>query len=640
MSDSVADYAATTQPSDVPQALLHPRNIAIVGASDNPSKLIAARPVQYLQRYGFAGGIYPINPRYEWVQGLASHPTIADVPDTVDLALIALPREQVLAALQACADAGVLATIVFSSGFAEVEDGHGNELQEQISDLATRTGMAVVGPNSQGLANVAAGFFPCFSTAFADGDPQVDRVAVVSQSGAVAAMTYNLLVAGGSGTKYWVSTGNEASVSVAQVVRAVVEDADVDTICVYLESVRDHDVLTAAANRAAELGKTIIVTRSATTAPGWHAATRHTGAGARDPFGARARLPRSPALLCADSLEQMAALATLSRAGKTVGDGHAAIISNSGGLGVMAADAIESSGLQLSHLGESTHEHLREFLPAFAATNNPIDVTAQLLNDKSLLSRTLPALRDDGEVDIVVIALGAVGDGYDVDQIIHDLTEANRSTNQLYVVIWVGSRVDIRDRLRHSGIPVFTEFRTATSALASWTLHHRTTEPSMPTLVEPYLDDLRPGQVYSSSATPVSPDDLDLYAHLVGQADEADNIHVDAHAARRTGFRDRVSAGLHILSYLTTLGKNTSLWAHATMLRSLTDVRFLSPVLAGDHVRLDLRVDRISPSLTNPTRGTARFAFTIFGAEEDGNERDCVTGHVEYLFHRRTEESS
>lgn len=449
---------------DLLGAVFRPSSIALVGASETPTKLITYRPIEYLRRFGYAGEIYPVNPKYESVQGLPAYASVRHTPQAPAMVIVALPRQHVLGALEECAAVGTKVAIVYSSGFAEVPDGR--DLQQQLTELSRRTGLRVIGPNCQGIANLAEGVFPCFSTAFATDPPATGRVAILSQSGAVAAMIYNSWIAVGGGAKYWGSTGNEADVTVAQLALAAVEDPDVDQLLLYLESVRDADVLAALADRAAALDKQVVLYRSTSSELGWAAAGRHTGAGASGVDQLADVVPRGSHLQHACSLDELIALAQMGRCGKPVAGSRMAVISNSGGLGVMTADAATAAGFLLEDLTASSRDALASLLPGFASVQNPVDVTAQLLNDPGLLASALPVMLSDSGVDALVVALGAVGDGYDVEQIQRDVLRAHAESSKPVVVVWVGSRIDVRHKLGAAGVPVYSSVQVAVAALA------------------------------------------------------------------------------------------------------------------------------------------------------------------------------
>lgn len=450
--------------TDLLRAVFRPSSIALIGASETRTKLITYRPIEYLRRFGYAGEIYPVNPKYESVQGLPAFASVRDTPQPPEMVIVALPRQHVLGALEECAAVGTKVAIVYSSGFAEVPDGR--DLQLELTELSLRTGLRVIGPNCQGVANLAEGVFPCFSTAFATDLPETGRAAIISQSGAVAAMIYNSWIAVGGGAKYWASTGNEADVTVAQLARAAVEDPDVDQLLLYVESVRDGKVLDALADRAAELDKQVVLYRSTRSERGWAAAGRHTGAGMSGTDHLADAIPGGTHLLHACSLEELIALAQMGRCGKPVAGSKMAVISNSGGLGVMTADAATAAGFALEDLTADNRSALASLLPGFASVNNPVDVTAQLLNDSGLLASALPVMLSDTGVDALVVALGAVGDGYDVEQIQRDVLRAHVESSKPVVLVWVGSRIDVRRRLGQGGVPVYTSVPLAITAMA------------------------------------------------------------------------------------------------------------------------------------------------------------------------------
>ena len=642
-TDLSAAPARTTSASgrnDLLRSVFAPSSIALIGASDNPAKLITYRPIEYLRRFGYAGDIYPINPKYETVQGLPAYPSIRHTPHPPELVVVALPREHVLAALEECASVGTKVAIVYSSGFAEVPDGAG--LQTAVTDLAQRTGMRVIGPNCQGVAALEAGAFPCFSTAFATDPPVTGRTAVISQSGAVAAMIYNAWIAVGGGVRYWASTGNEADVTVAQLARAAVEDPDVDQLLLYVESVRDGTVLADLAARAAELNKHVVLYRSTRTPHGWSAAGRHTGAGMAGNDRLDDQVTWGTHLLQADSLEELIALGQLTRAGKPLAGARLAVLSNSGGLGVMTADAATAAGFRLDDLTPESRRALAAVLPGFASVENPVDVTAQLLNDPALLAKALPVMLRDTAVDALVVALGAVGDGYDVEQIRRDVLHAHKESIKPIVVVWVGSRVDVRAELGQAGVPVYTSCGSAILALA----RHRdatvvagtdsSPAPQQDVRIRPGpgapgFADLFVGAHYRSGARTISGAEMASYGAAAGQTEDLDNLHVSLSAARAAGHRARVVSGLHTLTQLTVLGAELGLWENSSVVAGFRSVRFRSPVYEDDAIALSLTVEGLKPLERRPGGGLVTFAF-VLGRPVGDDLEPVATGSVDYVF--------
>lgn len=636
MTTAPTARSVDTGPRALLDAVFAPASVALIGASDNPTKLITYRPIEYLRRYGYGGAIYPINPKYDHVQGLPAYASVRDTPTAPELVLLALPREHVLTALEECAAIGTKVAIVYSSGFAEVGDGC--DLQEELTALATRTGLRIIGPNCQGVATLSSGYLPCFSTAFATDAPEPGRAAILSQSGAVAAMIYNHWTAVGGGAKYWASTGNESNLTVAQLARAAVEDDEIDTLLLYLESVRDPDVLADLARRAAESGKYVVAYRSTRSRTGWDAASRHTGAGTSTTDRLDAALPTGSHLLHADSLDELIDLGQLARADKVVAGPRLGVISNSGGLGVMTADAATAEGFRLDDLATAPRGELSAVLPGFASVRNPVDVTAQLLNDPELLGTALPLMLADTSVDALVVALGAVGDGYDVDQIHRDLVAAHRDSAKPVVVIWVGSRVDVRRRLGAEGIPVFDSVPAAIRALARLRSAGQEISTPRPGPARPRFTELFIGATYRSEPATVPAEALDAYAAAALQTGDDSNVHVDAGAARAAGHPERVVSGLHTLTYVTILGERIGLWAHSSVLAGYDDVRFTAAFYQGEALQLTMEVAELKPLVKRPGTGLVTFTFTLArpdtagAAEGMAETTPVVTGRVRYLF--------
>ncbi|TFH40658.1 MAG: CoA-binding protein, partial [Lysobacterales bacterium] len=195
-------------------ALLKPRSVAIIGASNDPGR-IGGRPLRYLIDVGYAGGIYPVNPGRETVQGLPSFPNVSAIPDPVDLVVIAIPADKAITSLEECAARGVKAAVVFTAGFAETGEA-GRALQNRMSDIARSSGMRILGPNCLGIYNSAIGFFATFTSTLENGMPKPVGVGLVSQSGAYGSHVSLLAIRRGIGVRYWITTGNECDVEIGE----------------------------------------------------------------------------------------------------------------------------------------------------------------------------------------------------------------------------------------------------------------------------------------------------------------------------------------------------------------------------------------------------------------------------------------
>src|SRR4051812_23292432 len=395
-------------------AALNPASVAIIGASDNPHK-VGGRPLLYLQRYGYRGAIYPINPGRASVQGVRAFARIEDTPRPPDLAIIAIAGNEALGAVQACAARGVKVAVVMSSGFAETGE-EGTRAQARMAAAAQAAGMRLIGPNCQGLANFATGMVANFSTIFHE-EGCDGPVAIVSQSGANSQAIYTLLREKGLQARHVHATGNEADVTVADLAAAVVDDPGVHLVLLYMEAIKDPAMLAAAAASARGRDMPIVALKAARTASGQKAASSHTGALASEDRVVDAFLEHHD-IRRARNPQELVAATELYVSGRRPRGRRLVILSNSGASCVMGADHAESRGIPLARVPT---QKLKAVLPAFAAAENPIDVTGALLNDSGLFGAVLPLVGEARECDLLMLALPVAGTGYDVPRFARDL---------------------------------------------------------------------------------------------------------------------------------------------------------------------------------------------------------------------------
>jgi acyl-CoA synthetase (NDP forming) len=443
--------------------LLAPRSVAVVGASDDPGK-IGGRPVDYLRRYRFSGGIYPVNPSRTVVQGLACYPDVASLPEVPDAALIVVPGAAALAAVEGCAAAGVGAAVVLSSGFGEMS-AEGKRAQDRMVAAARDAGMRLVGPNCQGVANISTGAILSFSTMFLELPPVDGPLAVVSQSGSMSQVPYALLHSLGIGLRYTAATGNEADVSAAELATALAEDPDVGLILLYLETVRDAQWLAELGRVAAARHLPVVALKSGTTPSGQAAALSHTGALANEDRVVDAFLERVGIQRARDLKDLVSAAELYLRPSWRPGSGRLAVVSNSGASCVQAADAMDAHGLAVAGLAPETLDHLTRLLPPFATATNPVDLTAALIGNSRLLSDVLPPLAADAAVDALLVALPIAGEGYDLDAL---ATDAGAVATSGTPTVVVATHVPVAQRFHQAGLPVFATEAEAVAALGQW----------------------------------------------------------------------------------------------------------------------------------------------------------------------------
>ena len=448
------------------EAALSPRSVAVIGASDNPHK-VGGRPILYLQRYGFRGAIYPINPARATVQGLRAFARLDELPEVPELAIVAVAGEEAVRAVQACAARGVKVAVVMASGFGET-GAPGLRVQESLVQAAKRAGMRLIGPNCQGLANFATGAVANFSTIFHELEGRDGPVAIVSQSGANSQAIYTLLHAKGLGVRHVHSTGNEADVTVADVAAAVIGDPGVRLLLLYMEAIADPQALATAAEAAREKGIPIVALKAGRSARGQKAASSHTGALAAEDRVVDAFFERHGIWRAADPHELVSA-AALYLSGRPPRGKRLVFISNSGASCVMAADYAEEMGMPLACVTLQARAALSKALPSFAALDNPIDVTGALLGNPQLLSSVLPIVGEDAHSDLLLLALPVAGTGYDVPRFARDLKSFQDAYGHAVAV--AAPQDPVRTEFEKIGIAGFAREREAMDALAQVAAH-------------------------------------------------------------------------------------------------------------------------------------------------------------------------
>ena len=402
---------------DLLRRALDPKAIALIGASENPHK-VGGRPLLYLQRFGFTGKIYPINPNRAEVQGLKAYADLQRLPEAPDLAIVMVAGDGAAAAVEECARRGVKVTICMASGFGETGEV-GAAAQRAMVASARAHGMRLIGPNSQGLVNFGTGTVASFSTMFLEAPPADGPVAIVSQSGAMSAVPYGLLRGRGIGVRHCHATGNDADVTVAEMARAVIEDEGVKLLLLYLEAIPDPAMLAAVAERARERQVPVVALKTGRTAAGQRAAKSHTGALANEDRVVEAYL-RQHGIWRARDMAGLVSAAEMYLKGWRPEGRRLVAISNSGASCVMAADLAADIGLPLATFAQTTREALAAVLPGFATTSNPIDITAALLSNSRLFGDILPIVARDPAADLFLVALPVAGQGYDVDAFARD----------------------------------------------------------------------------------------------------------------------------------------------------------------------------------------------------------------------------
>ena len=380
------------------QEIMSPKSIAIVGASDNKAR-IGGRPLAHMIEQKFSGGIFPINPNRDKVQGIKAYPSLLDVKDDLDFILIAVPSNIVVSVLEEAVVKKAKTALIFSSGFAEI-GGQGELLQNQIKKISKESGLRVIGPNCLGLFNSAKNFYPTFTSTIDRATPKPGGISIASQSGAYGSHIYMVSHQRGLGIRYWMTTGNEVDLSVGETIKLMAEDPDVHTIMAYAESVKDGKQFTDALDTARSEKKPVIFMKVGRSEVGAAAANSHTAslAGEDKVYD---EVLRAHGAYRVRSTEEMldVAYSTMPRifpAGKNLG-----LVTISGGGGVIMADAAEDEGLIVGPMPKDAQDELKELVP-FASPMNPVDVTAQFFNDLTLIPKFTDLMLSKGGYDALI----------------------------------------------------------------------------------------------------------------------------------------------------------------------------------------------------------------------------------------------
>ncbi|MBI4525668.1 MAG: GNAT family N-acetyltransferase [Deltaproteobacteria bacterium] len=441
-----------------------PQSVAVVGASRKPGS-IGYQLMEALIMNRFQGPVYPVNPNASVICSIRAYPSVRDLPETVDLAIIAVPRDAVLKVVDECADRGVKALVVITSGFAEV-DATGRELQQRLAEKVRGYGMRMVGPNCFGLLNtdpqisLNASFSPVF--------PPPGRVAMSSQSGALGLAILALAQERQLGLSTFVSVGNKADVSSNDLLQYWEEDPNTNVILLYLESFGNPRRFARIARRVSR-SKPIIAMKAGKTLAGTRAAGSHTAALAASEVAVEA-LFHQTGIIRAETLDEMFDLAATLGSQPLPRGRRVAILTNAGGPGILCADSCEAGGLVVQELSSETKARLRGFLPPNASVANPVDMIASATPDD--FRRSIETILAAEEIDGLIVIYISVGlaSTEAVDRAIREGVAAARGSggNEKPVLACVMGGRAARTPLRLSGeqIPTYLFPESAGRALS------------------------------------------------------------------------------------------------------------------------------------------------------------------------------
>jgi len=381
------------------RALFAPKSVAVIGASTRPDSLGRA-VFRNILFHGYTGVVYPVNPKAKSILGVKAYPSILEVPDEVDLAVIIIPARFVPQVLEECGEKGVKAAVVISAGFKEI-GGEGEMLEEKLKEIAKRHDIALLGPNCLGIINTDPNV--SLNATFAYGMPRRGNIAFISQSGALGVAALEHAHRQNIGLSVFVSIGNKADLNENHLLAYLKDEPHTDVVLLYLEDLEDpkgfHDLATEITGERAKK-MPILAIKSGRTLEGAKAASSHTGALAGSDEVYDSVFIQS-GVLRVESIEELFDYA-LAFAQQPLPKGdNMAIVTNAGGAGILATDAAIRYGLKLADLTDETRERLREVLPPAASVSNPVDMTGDA--NEAQYEQALSMVLEDPSVDGAIV---------------------------------------------------------------------------------------------------------------------------------------------------------------------------------------------------------------------------------------------
>ena len=477
-----------TVPAHPLDALFHARSVALVGLSGDPKKMTAA-PLAILRQTGFGGTIYPVNPSYRELGGLRCYPDIDALPQPVDVAVIMLSAARVAQAIRDCGRKGIPAAVVLSSGFEESEDGAAHA--KELAQAAAETGIVVVGPNCEGLWAVRERVLLTFGSAARRSELHYAPVAIVSQSGAIAGALGRHLQDSGMGCAYVVSVGNETVLTIADYVEWMIAQEDLRVIVLFIEGLRDGRRLLELIERAVARGIHVVVLKSGNSLEGMKAAASHTGKMA-SPYRVYLDLLEEAGAIQVRSLtdlieaaEVLSVLPLPRQCGSAGEKGGVSVFSIPGGTRAMTADLLEQHQVPLATFSRTTVKRLAEALPEFGGTENPTDLTGQVLSQPGLFETCLRIIADDPQTEALIVQVANRGPR-DVTERVEMLGSVAGARAVPMVVSFLGDTLPAQEktRLRACGIVCARDPAEAARFLG-WLYSARTRQSQQPTQPRP-----------------------------------------------------------------------------------------------------------------------------------------------------------
>jgi acyl-CoA synthetase (NDP forming) len=469
-------------------ALFKPRSVAIIGASNNPLS-IGYIVMQNLLDHNFKGPIYPINPKSKFIKSFRAYPSISDVPDEVDLVNISIKNTLVPFVLEECGKKGVKFAIVHTAGFKEV-GGEGIELEKQIVEIAHKHGMRIYGPNSQGIQNSDPEISVYANFTFVPMTP--GNISIVAQSGGVGETLKLHLYRIGKGMRMYSSFGNEADVSMNEIIDYYGHDEATKVIMVHIETLKDPAGFLEVASRTTPK-KPILALKAGKTSEGVVAVSSHTGRLVEQDTLTDTIFKKSGVLRFHSQDDMINTAIALSDQPVPKGE-RVVIVTNTGGPAIIAVDECMLAGLKLAKLSAKTKETLRKLVFAEAIVSNPVDVVATAGPEQ--YGGTVEALLKDPGIDSVLLVF-VTAPFADCEGIARKLRELGKTSKKPIVcqVMTIEKWAEVIRIIREGGIPVYDFAETAARVLAAMTEYGRVAKREAPTLKQYKRDGEKAGTI-------------------------------------------------------------------------------------------------------------------------------------------------
>lgn len=383
------------------EKMINPASIAVVGASANEKKN-GGRLFRYLVENQFSGKLYPINPGTSEIKGYKAYANIREVPGDIDLACIIVESKSVPKVMEDCIAKGVKAVIVYSSGFAEIGE-EGNKLQEELLELAEEGNIRVLGPNSIGIASPSKNIYTAFGAALESTVKPTGNIGFISQSGAMGSALLSRAWEQGAGFSRWVSVGNEADLTTTDFIEILAEDELTKVITVFMEGIKDVKAFEKATAKALGAKKPVLVFKTGRSAVGKRAVQSHTGSIAGDDAVYSAAFQKL-GVIRISNLNEIIDVSRAFSIQKLPKGNRIGVLTASGGACSVIGDLCSEKGLIVPELTDSS-EIIKDLIPPFGSSQNPVDVTAEVIAKPEMFKKVLKTLAEDQDIDGVIVML-------------------------------------------------------------------------------------------------------------------------------------------------------------------------------------------------------------------------------------------